>query len=264
MKYIFPLVAVFLALLFTQPISADQNTEKDAKDLIVQMTEATGSYDDLKSLKDVEYTYTVKNVVTGRSDISVERYVFDGELSWGKYLERDGNTFPDLQGEIVQGYDGKESWMTLNGKNISDEAALKYADFTRKTNFYWFAMMQKLLDPGIIYTYEGKEKVNGIEYDLVQVTYEPGVGDVSDIYTLYINPETHLVDRFYFTVLDFGITDPILMEVEYKQFEGVKLPVVRKFNATVPDIGTMNIEEIMTGLKFNNGLDKSLFDEPAN
>ena len=91
----------------------------------------------------------------------------------------------------------------------------------------------------------------------MQLSYEPGIGDVSDTYTLYINPETHLIDRFYFTVMEFGITDPILMEVDYKQFKGVKLPVTRKFSAVVPNIGTMNIVEVMIDLKFNNGFDKT-------
>lgn len=261
MKYFICTIAVLSILILSNTVGAE-NT--DPKKLIEQMTEVTGNYDDLKSLKDVEYTYTVKNVDTGKADISTERYIFDGELSWGNFLQRGDKTFPDLKGEIIQGYNGKETWMTLNGQPVSDEVALKYADFTRKTNFYWFAMMQKLLDPGTTYSYEGKEKLNGIEYDLVRISYEPGVGDVSDTYTLYINPETNLVDRFYFTVIDFGITDPILMEVEYKQFDNVKLPVIRKFNATVPDIGTMNIVEVMTDLKFNNGFDRSAFDKPVD
>ena len=258
------LIVLTIFFILTGILQAENNGNKDPKELIEQMTEVTGSYDDLKSLKDVEYTYIVKNVDTGKSDISIERYIFDGELSRGKFLQRDDNTFPELKGEIIQGYNGSESWMTVDGKSVSDDSALKYADFTRKTNFYWFAMMQKLLDPGIIYFYKGKEKVGGIEYDLVQLSYEPGIGDVSDTYTLYINPETHLIDRFYFTVMDFGITDPILMEVDYKQFEGVKLPVTRKFSAVVPDMGTMNIVEVMTDLKFNNGFDKSIFNKPSN
>ncbi len=258
------LIVLTIFFILTGILQAENNGNKDPKELIEQMTEVTGSYDDLKSLKDVEYTYIVKNVDTGKSDISIERYIFDGELSRGKFLQRDGNTFPELKGEIIQGYNGSESWMTVNGKPVSDDSALKYADFTRKTNFYWFAMMQKLLDPGIIYSYKGKEKVGGIEYDLVELSYEPGIGDVSDTYTLYINPETHLIDRFYFTVMDFGITDPILMEVDYKQFEGVKLPVTRKFSAVVPDMGTMNVVEVMTDLKFNNGFDKTAFDKPQS
>jgi len=263
MKYIFPIFLIYSFLILTNIIFADQGSDQKAKQFIEQMTEATGSYDDLKLLKDVEYKYTVKNKDTGMSDISIERYIFDGELSRGKYLRRGDSTFPDLKGEIIQGYDGKKSWMTLNGEIVVDDKANKYADFTRKTNFYWFAMMQKLLDPGIIYSYKGKEKVEEVEYDLVQISYEPGIGDVSDTYTLYLNPETNLVDRFYFTVMDFGITDPILMKVEYEQFDSVKLPVKREFSAEVPQVGTMNIVEIMSELKFNNSLDKTAFDKPG-
>ena len=261
MKYFIYTIAIVSVLILSYSAKAE-NT--DPKKLIEQMTEVTGSYEDLKSLKDVEYKYTVKNNDTGKSDISIEKYNFDGELSWGKYLQRGDSTFPDLKGEIIQGYDGIETWMTLNGELVTDDSANKYADFTRKTNFYWFAMMQKLLDPGIIYSYKGKEKVEEIEYDVVQISYEPGIGDVSDTYTLYINPETSLVDRFYFTVMDFGITDPILMEVEYKQFESVKLPVKREFSAEVPGVGTMNIVELMTDINFNNGFDKTMYARPNN
>lgn len=34
---------------------------------------------------------------------------------------------------------------------MTDAALLRRADFLRKTNFYWFAMMHKLLDPGMTY-----------------------------------------------------------------------------------------------------------------
>lgn len=261
MKYFISTTAILMFLLLSYSANAEN---ADPKKLIEQMTEVTGSYEDLKSMKDVEYIYTVTNEETGNSDISEEKYIFDGELSWAKYIKRENDTFSHLQGEVVQGYNGKESWMTLNGELVTDEGDLKYADFLRKTNFYWFAMMQKLLDPGTTYSYEGKEKLNGTEYDLVKISYEPGIGDVSDTYVLFINPETHLVDQFLFTVMDFGVTEPLLMKVEYKQFGDVKLPVYRKFTWPKPDGGGTWIVEKMTDLKFNNGFERSAFDTPEN
>ena len=135
----------------------------------------------------------------------------------------------------------------------------------RKTNFYWFAMMQKLQDPGTIHTYEGTRVLNEIEYDLVKLTFEKGVGDVSDIYLLYINPQTNLVDQFLFTVLDFGIEEPFLMEVKYEKFNNVMLPTYRRFIQSNWDGKIMNnnwIEEIMTDLKFGNGYTKVDFKKP--
>jgi hypothetical protein len=40
----------------------------------------------LRTFRDVEYKYTYRDKKTGKADISIERYVFDGELSWAKYL----------------------------------------------------------------------------------------------------------------------------------------------------------------------------------
>ncbi|MGI9534270.1 MAG: DUF6503 family protein, partial [Thermodesulfobacteriota bacterium] len=203
----------------------------------------------------------------GKSDISTERYIFDGELSWAEYTTHDFHVFPDQSGPVIQGYNGKESWVIINGKSVEDPQAVKLADFLRKTSFYWFAMMPKLLDPGINYSYEGKRNVKDIEYDLVKISYESGIGDVSDTYLLYINPETHLVDQFLFTVLDFNITEPFLMKVKYEEIDGVKLPAKRRatqsnWNGEI--LEDVWIDEIMTDIEFNNGFKRSTFDKPAN
>ena len=208
-------ILIFFSIFFL--FAALSNAEnKNPKELIEKMTEVTGNYENLKSLKDVEYTNTVTDTASGKSDISVEKYIFDGELSWAEYSKRENHAFPQIEGEVIQGYNGSESWATINGKLIEDPEIVKFTDFFRKTNFYWFAMMQKLLDPGINYNYEGKRNLNGIDYDIVKINYEHGIGDVSDTYLLYINPKTHLVDQFLFTVLDFNMTEPFLMMVEYR------------------------------------------------
>ncbi len=125
--------------------------------------------------------------------------------------------------------------------------------------------MQKLLDPGLNYSYEGTQNVNGINYDLVKITFEKGVGDVSDAYLLYINPQTNLVDQFLFTVQDFGITDPFIMKFEYEEIEGVKLPVKRKYTKSNWKGEVLEEpwnDEIMSDIKFHNGFKKSNFDKP--
>ena len=130
----------------------------------------------------------------------------------------------------VQGWDGTTAWTTLDGKRVEDEKAVGLATFMRKTNFYWFAMMQKLQDPGTLQTDAGTRNVNGVTYNLVKVTFDVPEGTKSDTYVLYVNPETHLIDRFLFTIADFGkVDDPFLMEVEYKSFGDIMLPVTRRY-----------------------------------
>ncbi len=238
---------------------------KDPKELVKKMIEKTGDYEKLKSLIDVQYTYTQRQGASGAEDVSIERYIFDGELSWAKYLKYRNHVFPDKEVEVIQGYNGKESWVTIDGQLIDDPQANKQSDFLRKTNFYWFAMMQKLLDPGLTYSYERQKTVGDINYDLVKVSFDPGVGDVSDTYLLYINPHTKLVDQFLFTVMDFNVTEPYIMRVKYEELNGVLLPANRKLtksNWNGDILGDDWTEEIMTDIKFNNGFRKEDFDKP--
>ena len=263
------LITVFCMLVISTALSVTSALaeKKDPRVLIDKMVDSAGSYEKLKSLNDVEYLYTTVNNNTGKSDISTERYMFDGELSWAEYKIHEDNVFPDQEGVVIQGFNGKESWTTLNGKVVDDPQAVKLADFLRKTNFFWFAMMQKLQDPGIIYSYEGKRTVDDTEYDIVKISYEQGIGDVSDTYVLYINPQTHLVDRFLFTVMDFNITDPLIMTVEYEEIEGIKLPVKRKLTQSNWEGEIPNevwVDEIMSEIKFNNGFKKSDFAKPGS
>ncbi len=240
---------------------------ENPKGLVEQMVAAIGGIDKLHSLKDVEYTYTYQDLTTNQKDVSIERYIFEGELSWAKFETREKVVLPQMPGEMFQGYNGSESWMTIDGKLVEgDPQMAKFCDFLRKTNYYWFTMMFKLLDPGLNYEYNGTKNVNGIDYNLVKIAFGEGIGDAQDTYVLYINPETKLVDQFLFTVMDFGAAEPRLMKVEYEEVQGVKLPARRKYVRANWQGEPQNDEwtaEISTNIKFNNGFDRSMFEKPT-
>lgn len=123
-------------------------------------------------------------------------------------------------------------WM--DGTPKEDKKALESALFSRKTNYYWLAMIQKLGDPGLVYNYLGKRTYEGIPYELVDVTFEDGVGVAKDRYLLYINLYTKLVDQFLFTVAAAGRQTPIMMKYTCETFTGgVKFPVVGQSHAAL-------------------------------
>ena len=248
---------IFLA----PPPSASQ----DARGIIERVESAVGGRERLRALKDVQYEYTYHDEGTGQRDVSLERYVFDGELAWGRYTTHQKHIHPDLHGEIVQGYDGSESWATLEGTPLTAPEAVKLAYLARKTNYYWFAMMFKLLDPGVTHEYAGTREVGGIDYDIVTIGFEEGVGDSRDTFLLYVNPETGLVDQFLFTARALGGTEPRLMRVRYRVVEGLKLPVHRSYIAADWDgtiTGASWTRQIMQDIRFANGFDRSLFAPP--
>ncbi len=241
---------------------ASEAKSPDPRALVAKVLEEAGGAAALRAKKDVEYTYIYRRGATGALDVSVERYVFGGEQSWARYDVHEGLA-PNVEGPVIQGYDGEETWQTVDGVPTTDAAGLKRADFLRKTNFYWFAMAFKLLDPGLHYEYEGQREVGGTTYEIVKITFGEGIGDVSDTYVLYINPKTWRIDQFLFTVLDFGKTEPQLMKVEYDRVDGVLLPTARHYT-TSDWAGSVEskakwTDEISVGVRFNKGFGTDIF-----
>ena len=244
----------------TQKVPANSFENKGHK-LTYEMIKKVGDYEMLRDKKDVVYTYTYQTP-DGKSDVSTEKYIFEGELSYGLY-QRHERTFSDLKGEIEQGYDGKEYWLKHNGEVLNDNKRLKRVAFNRPTNFYWFTMFQKLLDPELNYEYLGEKKIDEKTYDIVKVTFNSTDEKLTDIYQLYINRETSLVDQFLFTVADFGVMEkPNLMKVKYEKIDGILIPTKRQYkkstwNADVTEEPWINVT--WSNVKFNNNLNKEDF-----
>ncbi|WP_434036169.1 hypothetical protein [Formosa sp. 4Alg 33] len=229
-------------------------------ELVYNMTQKVGDYNKLMSKNDVVYTYTYQTP-DGKTDVTTEKYMFNGELSYGKYTKHE-RSLAELEGTIEQGYDGNEYWLKHEGKVLTDSMYLKRVAFNRPTNFYWFTMMPKLMDPGVIYEHVKEQTVAGVDYDVVKVTFESPDGKPKDIYQLYINKETRLVDQFLFTVMDFGKSDPLLMELEYENIDGILLPTKRRYKASNWDAEVTDGPWVLvnwTDITFNNGLTKADF-----
>lgn len=223
---------------------------------VYDMVQKVGNYEQLRKKKDVTYTYTYQTP-DGKTDVSTEKYIFNGELSYGAYKQHE-RTLPNLKGLIEQGYDGQEYWLKHNGELLNDDTYLKRVKFNRPTNFYWFTMFQKLLDPGLNYENLGEETINDKLYNVVKITFQSDNDKPTDIYQLYINKNTKLVDQFLFTVADFGKMEiPFLMKLQYKKVDDLLIPTTRQYKestwkADVTDKPWIKVN--WTDIKFNNNL----------
>ena len=255
------LLSIILTLAVTFSINA-QNTDAKSAVLLEALIAENGGYQTLAAKKDVQFHYVYDNFEKGK-DVSTERHIFNGEHSWASYEHHDLNVMPGTTGTAIQSYvDGKPA-LTLAGKSITDEKAIGGTVFLRKVNFYWFTMMYKLKDPGTNYKYLGTEKVGDITYDKVSLIYDADITkkEKNDEYILFFNPDTHLVDQFYFSLPDWGINMPILkMTLVYEKVDGILVPTVRKGfmpnekGEYVP-IGIYTFSDIT----FNNGFKKADF-----
>lgn len=258
------ILSFFISCTNTQKENSTVNDQQlgEASLLISQVMEKTGNYEDLKKLRDVQYTYTLDAKSQEKKNISIERYLFDGELSWAMYL-------PDIQvpqkkDTIIQAYDGKGIWVKSNSELSLDSTLLEFATFIRPTNFYWFTMMQKLMDPGVQHSLLSPRTVNNVEYQIVEMTFDNNIGSVQDRYLLYVNPETKLIDRFLFTVKARNLApiDPLLMEVKYKEVDGILLMADRTVKRSTwegKDDGPLVYHQFYKNIKFNNGFERSMW-----
>ena len=138
-------VLTFLQILLVKTNFAFTDTkdsikENPARQLIMKVVEKAGSMDKLKALNNVEYRYTFINEATQQKDVSIERYIFDGELSYAEYETHEVFIMPGKSGKVIQKYDGDSTFVSLNDQPVYDRVNVGTASFVRRANFYWFAM----------------------------------------------------------------------------------------------------------------------------
>jgi len=231
---------------------------QDAKELISKVVEANGGVKALRKLKDVSFDYTFKVSANNIVDVSRERYIFNGEVSYAEYTKRQVYALPQFIGKHTQFFNGTKTISKINGTIITEQQPAYIGHALRKTNYYWFAMMFKLLDPGVNHKQLTDRKVNGVTYKTVEMTFGENIGESDDKYILYINPETYRIDQFLYTAKGFGVTEPSLMKLKYEKFGEVYLTTYRKY---APADWNGNVvketwtEQFTANVKFNNGFD---------
>tara|TARA_R110002051_G_scaffold290773_2_gene354479 strand:- start:11449 stop:12297 length:849 start_codon:yes stop_codon:yes gene_type:complete len=229
--------------------------------LLSEIEKAHGGWNHLRSKNDVEYHYEY-TVTDGKADISTERYIFENEISFGHYTRHEINTLPTENGIVTHLFDGEKTKVTLSEDTIEKERTIAVAEFVRRANYFWFVMPYKLNDTGTIARYLGTEVHNEITYFKLEVTYDEAATEKeqNDIYILYINPDTYVIDRFYFSLPFLGINAPVILaEYTYEMVEGQNLATNRIY--FLPDAkgayGEIpSITQTLSQIKFDNGFTK--------
>ena len=264
-KVIFILAILLVAACQSKP-EKKQEKPLTAKETIAQAIEAIGGTQSFYNKKTVTYDYEYR-APEGPNAITLvgnETYMFDKERSYATYTT---HTLTGANGKVVEGYNGTDAWVTFNGKVSNDEQANGVARFLRKTNYYWFAMFYKLLDPGVNHEFLSDQTVNGQDYKRIKITFGDNIGDGQDTYVIYVNKETELIEQFLFTIVGFGVIDPFLMTFDYETIDGVKIPTKRKYIESDWDGNVKGKEYYITNwtnIQFGVELNTEMFEKPVN
>ena len=69
-----------------------------------------------------------------------------------------------------------------------------YGRFINDT--YWLLMPLKMRDPGVNLDYDGEKKIDKQTYDVLKLTFDDVGQTPGDTYWVYVNRDTHLIDRW--------------------------------------------------------------------
>lgn len=155
---------------------------------------------------------------------------------WDRYTGDYRVSGKDQQGRefvVVMNTNTKKGKAWINGapaidKDLEDMLALGYRRFINDT--YWLLMPLKMLDPGVHRTFEETKLLDGHTYDVVKLSFDPGVGlTSSDQYWAFINRDSGMVDQWHMKLQGSKPEDPPLIVVfhDFKKFGGLSISTRR-------------------------------------
>ena len=98
------------------------------------------------------------------------------------------------------GYDGTDYWIGPDTTVFEGDVR-----FYHNLQFYFMALPFLFADPGIRYEVLEPRDFQGETYDVLRITFEPGVGDSSeDEYIAYLDPDSHQLTLLLYTVTYFS------------------------------------------------------------
>ena len=128
---------------------------------------------------------------------------FDVTLTWDKWTGRyrlDATTEDGRPYVVLMNIETREGTAYVDGSALAGEendALVGRAAGIWKGETYWFLMPFKLRDPGVVLRHEGEETADGVTYDIVHVSFD-GPDMRADQFWVYVNQETHLMDKWRF------------------------------------------------------------------
>ena len=153
-----------------------------------------------------------------------DRYTGDYRVS-GK--DQKGDAF-----EVIMNVNTRAGKAWVNGTEVADNKELLERGYRRFINdTYWLLMPLKSLDPGVHRTSAGVETdACGHTYDVVKLTFDNVGLTPGDMYWMWVNRDTGLVDEWHMKLQNDKPEDPpsIVQFREYRRIGGLLLSTRRQ------------------------------------
>jgi hypothetical protein len=198
---------VAVVLLGVCSVQAQEQSDR-ARQLATDVWKASGG-ENWSQVKEVRFTFVVEQ--EGKEVASVQHH-------W----------------DVVAGTDrvqwkGKDVTVNLGAPGEGEDEKAAYARWVNDS--YWLLAPLKVLDPGVKHAYEGTKETQGVECELLRLSFEQVGLTPGDQYVLYVDPQTKLVRAW-----DYIPSPEKVMHStweNYQQFGGLKLATEHQFEGRV-------------------------------
>lgn len=176
----------------------------------------------------------------------------------------------DVDGRMA--WDGQDAWIS--------PASIEQINprFWSATGYYFESIPFILADPGVNYRVFPPEEHDGINYQRVTAYYDPNVGDTpGDTYTLFINPDTGMLDVVLYTVTygrpyqpgDDWPPEPtrgnFFRYSDYVTVDGLTVPTrFRGYAYSDGEVGDLRNEAWASDFSFTEVFDETQLSMPAD
>lgn len=246
-------------VIFPNPARAQ---DARAQTLLQKVVVAHGGMQAWENLRDMTFTIT-RVALDPRGDVA-------GAQVSLYYMKRHGKARVETitgKGLLVQGFDGQKPWVTLDGKPKTSEAVLKRAHFLSVNWWYWMGIPFKLKDPGVIVRHKGTLTFRGKPVDILEATFQQGVGETNDRYTYYIDQK-----NYHILFVEFQLQPGVWPKVggptpkrstwlDYNKEGPITMHTKRIFYGN-PELTDKRAILLFRDFTFNSGLPDKLFAAP--
>lgn len=181
---------------------------------------------------------------------------------------------PDAVEEVEASFawDGEQAWISPAAREQPNPR------FWALTGYYFQSIPFVMADPGLNFTVLPPEELDGVPHDRVLAYFDAGVGDSpGDTYTLYIDPETDMVDAILYTVTYGRAYEPapegpepppagtLLYYLDHTTVDGLTVPTrFRGYAYRDGQQGDLRNEAWTTEISFREPFDPSRLEMPED
>lgn len=252
------LTALGAWLLFFAPPSG--------KALLAQAVEAAGGMERWSAIDDGSFTrvHTIYDETGAVESRRTETFHFRTGSDWNLLIESTSEL-----GHVLIGRDEDGYWATRDGETALPVVVARSLGMMCESEYctpqcgaemalFRFSLPFKLTDPGVRPTNAGRVVLNGRPAYLLDVTYDPDVGQ--DRWTFYVDAETRLIRKVeHYASVDGDAPPEEIFWSDHREVEGITFSHRRTYYRSN---GTKLEEYTITEADFNRGLADEMFVNP--